>query len=89
VAASGRIGGAFLRVLVGLEGGDDSLEAVGDLLVHLCHPRLPAGLGRRDDLQGLLMLAAVPGEDSAVVMNNGQVREALACWHRLIRGSPQ
>src|SRR6516225_463041 len=62
-AASGHIGGTVLRVLVGLEGGDDPLEAAGDLLVHLRHPRLPAGLGRGDDLQGLLMLAAVSGEE--------------------------
>src|SRR6266699_2318976 len=63
VAASADIGGTVLRVLAGLKGGDDPLEAAGDLLVHLHHPRLPAVLGRRDDLQGLLMLAAVPGEE--------------------------
>jgi hypothetical protein len=60
---SGRIGGGFLRVAAALKGGDDLFEVAGDLLVHLCHPLLAAGLGGGDDLQGLLVLGPVLGQE--------------------------
>src|SRR5712691_24233 len=60
---SARIGDVLLRVVAGLQGGDDALQVAGDLLVHLSHPRLPAGFGGGDDLQGLLVLLAVLREE--------------------------
>jgi hypothetical protein len=60
---SGRIrhhlAGCRVAVVIGLQGGDDAVQVVGDLLVHLHHPGLPAGLRRADDLQGLAVLFAV------------------------------
>ncbi|WP_158692914.1 hypothetical protein [Streptomyces roseochromogenus] len=71
---SARIG--RLRVFVLIEGGDDAVEVVQDLLVHLDEPLLSAGLGGGDDLQDFLALLAVLGKKSRVVTNIGQVRQA-------------
>ena len=50
---SGRIGGRLGSLVpVGLEGGDDLLEVVADLLVHFHLPGLTAGFGRGGDPVG-------------------------------------
>ena len=61
---SGRIGcrlAGFVRVP--LQGRDDLLEAAGGLTVHLRHPGLAVHLGRGDDLQRLLVLCLVLGQE--------------------------
>ena len=72
-----------------VEGGDDVVQVVQDLTVHLGESLLSAGLGGGDQLQGLLPLFAVLGRNSAVVRNIGQVRQALACGQLCWTGSPQ
>jgi hypothetical protein len=52
-----------LLVVVVLESGDDLFEVVGDLAVHLGHAGLAAGFGFGDDLQGLLAVLPVLGQE--------------------------
>src|SRR6266511_4680327 len=60
---SGRIGGLLLAWFFFLERGDDLVEVAGDLPVHLCQARLAAGFGRGGDLQQLLVLLAMLGQE--------------------------
>ena len=46
-----------------IEGADDLLKVAGDLAVHLHHAGLAPGLGCGDDLQGLLVLLPVLGQE--------------------------
>ena len=62
LALSGRTGGAFLRVVAGLQGCDDLFEVAGDLPVHLGQAGLAECFGRGNDLQRLLVLGAVLGQ---------------------------
>jgi hypothetical protein len=56
----GHLGGCFFVVF---QGSDDLFEIAGDLLVHLCHPRLTASFGHGDDLQGGGVLSTVLGQE--------------------------
>jgi hypothetical protein len=58
----------------GLERGDDLVEVAEYLPVHLGQPLLAAGLGGGDDLDDLLALLVVLGQELRVVTNIGQVR---------------
>ena len=55
-----------LAVRLGVvEGGDDAVEVAQDLPVHLDQPVLAAGLGGGDELQDLLAVVAVLGQELA------------------------
>ncbi|MFI8888638.1 MULTISPECIES: hypothetical protein [unclassified Streptomyces] len=54
-----RISGGLRLFGVGFQRGDDPIQVAQDVLVHLHHPCLAAGLGGGDDLQQLLALFAV------------------------------
>lgn len=60
---SARIGSSFClaTVAVVFERGDDPVEVVGDLAVHLDLPELTAGFGGGDDLEGVLAVSPVLG----------------------------
>src|SRR6266511_683925 len=60
---SGRICGLLLAWFFFLERGDALVEVAGDLPVHLCQARLAAGFGRGGDLQQLLVLLAMLGQE--------------------------
>src|SRR5260370_16509147 len=61
---SGRIGCLLVAGTVAVfEAGDDVAEVGGDLPVHLGHPGLAASLGSGDDLQRLLVLLPVLGQE--------------------------
>jgi hypothetical protein len=44
------------------EGGDDLVQVVGDLPVHLGDAGMSCGFGGGDDLQGLLPLGVILGQ---------------------------
>ena len=63
-SGSGRTGGCSLVIgFLVLEGGDDLVQVVGDLPVHLGDADVACGFGRGDDLQGGLPLGMVLREE--------------------------
>ena len=84
---SAGIGGCSSAVRCRPERGDDRCRGCQDLLVHLGEAGLAAGLGGGDDLQDLLPVIVVLGQELGVVMNIGQVRHALACGQVFCTGS--
>src|SRR5215469_11728533 len=60
---SARIGGLRRVVADGFEFADHAVQVRGDLLVHLAHAGLAAGLGGADEGEGALVLLAELGQE--------------------------
>jgi hypothetical protein len=84
----GLLAEAGLRILAGLQLGDDPVQGAEHLLVHLDQAELPVGGGALEQPAGLLTLGAVLVEE----LRGGdehRADQALACRQRCWIGRPQ
>src|SRR4051794_11742774 len=81
---SARIGGTHRAVRRRVEHGDDLVQVVHDLEVHLDHTSLPSGLGGGDDLQQLLALFAMLGHELGCGDEHRARQASVGVWARLL-----